>query len=98
MPLQKVFPVSSVTKCFGATGPRDRKRRRKIAKFQAIVDFSSTNKFVDKASIERISGAHGIDDLDRRRRSATHFPAAARQCSLRAALYHQQRHLFRNLL
>ena len=75
-----------IAKCFSPAGACGREAGARNSKFQAILYSRSSNKLVQKTSVEAVTRSNGIDRLNWKSRHAKTLAALLGHCTLRTAL------------
>ena len=75
-----------IAKCFDPAGACGREACARNAKFQAILYSRSSNKLVQKTSVEAVTRSNGIDWLNWKSRHAKALAAVLGHCTSHTAL------------
>ena len=75
-----------IAKCFDPAGACGREACARNAKFQAVLYSRSSNKLVQKTSVEAVTRSNGIDWLNWKSRNAETLASVLGNCTLRTAL------------
>ena len=75
-----------IAKCFGPAGACGRDAGARNSKFQAVLYSRSSNKLVQKTSVEAVTRSNGIDWLNWKSRHAKTLAAVLGNYPFRAAL------------
>ena len=91
--VQETLPMFRITERFRPSRARHGKRPDDICEFQAIFNFGTANKLVNKPGIEAVSRTHGVHHVRNRRESRELILTFAQNGPLRTPLDYHQRYL-----